>query len=167
MRTDKNRDGAEKATRALLIYGQRLFKNGIYVAYKSAGVNDMSVALAFYARLYSPTFFNDPDKAAAAKQLDEAFHPLALKWIDKEKIVRNVRTETGDAWNLAENDKDRAWRLDGIMWLGILRWAGSNAPHRAAIERYLGEKASSPDPVIAQRAKAALDYSVIDMRTFK
>jgi hypothetical protein len=168
MRSDKNKDGAFKASRAALIFGDRLFNNGPFVAYKSAGLGVVSEGLAGFEAYYSERFFPDAAKAAAAKELYDSYRKQTERWNDKEKLVRAIPpSEPGDLWNLAEHDEDRAWQLDGLMWLGVAKWTNADGSQRSAIQKYLEGKMTSPDPLIAQRAKFAADFKREDVRTMR
>jgi hypothetical protein len=158
-RDDKNREGAEKAMRAELIFGVRLFKNGIYVVYKTAAQSAISQSLGLFERSYSADFFNDPAKAAAAHAQYEIYLPAAKLWNKKEAILRSVKPgpAPADVWNLAEHDQDRAWQAEGLMWLGVAQWTWSEGAQRTAIQKYLAQKQSSPDPLLARMAKTAFE----------
>jgi hypothetical protein len=166
-RADKNQEAAEKSARATLIWGQRLFNNGAFVAYKSAGLGAYSEGLAAFEAHYSERFFPDAGKAAAAKELYDAYRASTEAWNKKEKLVRRISplSKPGDLWNLAENDQDRAWRLDGLMWLGVAKWTEASGAQRSKIQTYLEQKSASPDPLIAMRAKQAAALTREDVRT--
>jgi hypothetical protein len=54
------------------------------------------------------------------------------------------------------------------MWLGVAKWTEAAAGgQRSAIQSYLEQKASSSDPLVAQRAKQAADFSREDVRTLR
>ena len=77
-------------------------------------------------------------------------------------------SKPGDLWNLAEHDEDRAWRIEGVMWLGVAKWTEvSEGPERTAIQKFLQKKATSPDAVMAKRAKIAADFTRMDVRTMR
>jgi hypothetical protein len=169
-RADKDKAASEKAARATLIWGQRLFNNGAFVAYKSAGLGAVSEGLAALEAHHSERFFADPAKEAIAKELYNDYRTSTERWNKKEKLVRRIGplSKPGDLWNLAENDQDKAWRLDGLMWLGVAKWTEAAAGgQRSAIQSYLEQKASSSDPLVAQRAKQAADFSREDVRTLR
>jgi hypothetical protein len=168
MRSDKNKEGALKATRAALIFGDRMFNQGAFVAYKAAGLGCISEGLAGMEAHYSERFFPDAGKAAAAKELYDSYRKQSERWNEKEKLVRKIPpSEPGDLWNLAEHDEDRAWRLDGLMWLGVAKWTNADGSQRSAIQKYLEGKMSSPDPLVAKRAKVAADFKREDVRTMR
>jgi hypothetical protein len=158
MRQAKDRAGAEKALRAALIWGYRLYKHGDSVAFRSASMAIISEALAEYESHYSRQWYDDPAKAAVAKDLYATYLPVGKQWFDKQKIVwvPEMNPAPGDLWNIAEHDQDKVWRLEAIMWLGISQWTAASGKQRAAVQSYLNEKTKSPDPLIARYAKDAV-----------
>jgi hypothetical protein len=166
-RASKDRAKAEKYFRAGYVFGQRLWRQGAYVAYKSGGLGAMSGALANLNRTYSADFFNEPAKAEKAKELSSALRDVSVRWEEKKKDVaphRNPnRMEPGDLYNVAEHDKDRAWRLEGIIWLGAVQWTNAGGNQRKAIQTYLQGKAGSGDPLMAQKAREAVEFKRSDV----
>jgi hypothetical protein len=159
---------SEKALRASLIWGKRLFEKGAYVSYKGAAMGVMSRALAEYAT----HFIKDPEKAATARTMAAGVVEKSKVWREKEtKLVRKLNysktSDPGDLWNLAEKDEDRAWKAEGLMWLGVSKWSNADKAQRGTIDKYLTAKATDRDPVLAKRAKAALEYTNIDLRMNK
>ena len=148
--------------RAALIWGDRLFKRGRYVSYKSAGLGCIGQALSQYQRLYSKDVANNPARKAAAEALYASYLSVSKAWNKKEKIFRRVQpvADPADLWNVAEHDKDRAWQLEGLLWLGVAKWTEcGTGPRRDACQKYLVQKSvSATDPVIAARAKMAADF---------
>jgi len=172
-RADAKKDPSAKAKaeahmRAAFILGHRLWTNGTYVSYKHAGMAIMAESIGNYQRHYSKDFFPDEVKVNALKtQYNENFMPAWLSWQEKEKIFRTVRPEPGDLHNLAENDKDRAWRIQGMQWLGMAKWASADGKQRKAIESYIAGKTSNSDPLMARAAGIAKDFSRLDVQSIK
>jgi hypothetical protein len=156
---EQDKGAAEKVMRAELIWGDRLFSRGEYVVYKSAALTCIGDALGLYQTKYGAAGFNDPGKVAAAKALYDQYLPVGKRWNKKEVLLRTVSPgpAIADVWNLAEHDRDHAWQLEGLMWLGIGQWTWSEGPQRTAVQKYLAQKATSTDPLIAQFAKTAHD----------
>ncbi|MCL2645807.1 MAG: hypothetical protein FWD61_02250 [Phycisphaerales bacterium] len=165
MARNKNGDlaGAEKAMRAGLLWGYRLFKNGDdFVAYKYAGVCSVSEALGAAMDLYMK---GDATKKAAADDLNKEYRKAGDRWFDKVSIILkpDLKINAADLWNMAENDKDKAWRREGVMWLGVSQWTYAFGPQRPAVQKYLESLTHSPDPVIAKLAKEAYTMKREDM----
>lgn len=157
---DKRLDEAEKYNRAVLIFGDRLWRRGTYVANRSAGLALISDGLLRFQRLYSKDGRDDTarmDATVQAYKID--LMETARRWKNKEgEIFRTVNHFAGDLWNLAEKDKDRSWRIEGVMWLGLAKYLPGepgNSNNAAAIDRYLEKRAGDPDRIIAEKAKEA------------
>ena len=154
--------GAEKAARAGLIFGCRLYNNGEpFIAYRAAGIVCISDSLGAAQMVYG----KDPVKGPIQKELFNQYLAPGKVFFDKIQIILKDPNSIncGDLWNIVEHDMDKAWRVEGIMWLGVGRWTSAPAKQRAAIEKYLAEKAASSDPVVAKYAAEALKVSRADI----
>ena len=80
----------------------------------------------------------------------------------KSMVFHKPRLDAGDIWNIAENDKDRSWRVQAILGMGLIKFthpSKANAAHNnAMIEKFL----KSGDPIEKIAAQAAKDYSQTD-----
>lgn len=167
-RADKKPEESAKALRAAFIFGQRLWTNGVYVPYKSAGLGAMNEALAGYAAQYRPDMFPEGGKAARVKEIQESMKVISVRFMTKEKIPHTNpnHMELGDLWNLAANDKDRAWRIEGISWLGVGQWtAARKHGQREVIQELLRGWSTSNDPLIKEAATNALAFERRDCQS--
>jgi len=84
---------------------------------------------------------------------------------DKALIFQEARFDAGNIWNIAENDKDRAWRVQAILAMGLIKFthtSKANAEHNnAMIEQFL----TSSDPLEKAAAQAAKAYTENDFNT--
>jgi hypothetical protein len=151
---------AQKILEAAYIFGFRLWDKGPYRAYRKGGLDAMSEAAVSLASLLA----GDP-KEALAKKIDSDIEAAAAKWEDKEKkTIRSVAPEPGDMKNLALNDKDRAWRTEGLMWLAVAKYTTAVGAERRAIDRFLDEQSHSSDKLYAATAAAAAKFTDVDTR---
>ena len=154
-------DEAEKYARAELILGLRLWDRGVYVPYRSAGLGLISQSIGLFQSIFKRTK-NDAKFAAVTEIYEQQFKPVSVKWTAKENACsRNVQFPSGDGWNLANNDEDVSWRLEGIMRLGVGRWLRNDRTTRA-IDAYLQRRSNDADSRIAERAKEALAFTEAD-----
>jgi len=149
--------GAEKAARAMLLWGYRLHKNGDdFVAYKYGGIRCVSLGFGGLEMVHMKT---DAGKLATTKELYQEYRKTAGDlWFEKGRIVLTtppLKINSADLWNMAENDKDRAWRLEGVMWLGVSQWTSAIGKQRTGVQSYLESLTRSKDPQIAKLAKEA------------
>jgi molecular chaperone GrpE (heat shock protein) len=81
---------------------------------------------------------------------------------NKAIIFQRARFNAGDIWNIAENDKDRAWRVQAILAMGLIRFThtskANTARNNKLIERFLNSK----DPLEKAAAQAAKAYTETD-----
>ncbi len=89
------------------------------------------------------------------KQLD-SLNAAIVEMKEVFKINDLNKLEAGDIFNIAENDKDRAWRVQAILWLGILKYMYANkSGDMKQIDKLIDEYLDSSDPMEAAAAKAA------------
>ncbi|MDP6546599.1 MAG: hypothetical protein QGH60_21690 [Phycisphaerae bacterium] len=87
------------------------------------------------------------------------------RYDEKSRVFHNARLQAGDMWNIAENDKDRAWRVQAILGMGMMRFTHTSktntARNNAMIEKFL----KSGDPVEKLAAQAAKAYTETEFNT--
>ena len=163
---DKKYDEAEKLYRAELIFGYRLWKKGVYVSYRYAGLGmwrDALVGLRYSAK--------QQGKTAREQALDAIYtstQPNATKWAEKvfscfgpyADGLHAKPATGGDLWNMAENDQDRSWRIASIMWLGFAKAYPSI--NFDAVNAYLDKRAKDPDTLLADKAAEARAFTKDD-----
>ena len=157
---------AVKTYNAQVIFGYRLWKNGVYRAARHAGQGALGEGLGGLALTYKEA--KDTPKMELAKELSEKKTALSRKWVKKEQITQRLNEcLIGDLGNLALNDKDRTWRIQGAMWLGVAQWTSAGGNQRKAIQNFLKNHAkNSKDPLFAQACKDALAISREDIQRF-
>jgi hypothetical protein len=157
----KKYDEGEKYCRAMLIFGDRLWRHGVYVGQRTAGLMIVSTALDSFKEHFKSA--GKLEQAKTAHDIKEAFKPIAIPWFSKhDAIISPIPLNggnAGDLWNLAENDKDRSWRIAGVMWLG-----GMKGHHVSAtdINAYLDTKLSDKDLILADKAAEAKTFTKDD-----
>ncbi len=85
----------------------------------------------------------------------------------KRKLTRSLGTVEkfpGDVLNIAENDADRLWRIEGILKLGQLKFTARSRGDKRHIKKLIGESLASDDPLEAAAAKAADAYTIEEYR---
>lgn len=143
-----------KYSRAAMIYASRLWKHGVYAAYRYAGLSVAGDALAQFQR-----FETNSDKLVQLRELDQARITAGKKWIMKAACAQrwDGKAEPGDLKNLALHDQDRSWRLQGIMWFGIVQWTNAGPEKRVEIQKLLQKLSTDQDKYIAEQARLALE----------
>lgn len=152
---DGKNGAALKTANAALLFGDRLWRQGVYNAYRNAGQSVAGDALVLLAMIY--TDLKNDTNAAACRELDAQRKAAAMRWLEKNRICRqlNQGLVPGDLANLALHDQDRSWRLEGTMWLGVAQWVSASGRQRRAIQTLLNTLERNEDFYIAEQARAA------------
>jgi len=167
----KRNDEAAKCYEAAFALGSKLFEERLTHRELMAGLELMGEAGVGLSRL---TFAGgDKARSDAATKFEAARRDLfnarvqpasaALISIDPKVVSRHA----GDVFYIADNARERVWRVEAILSLGRMRFfvgeGGRIGDQRGAakqLKRYLEDQ----DPVIRAAAKAALDLTREQMR---
>ena len=107
----------------------------------------------------------DDKRRTPLRNYHTALDKFKSEYEEKSMVFHKVRLEAGDIWNIAENDKDRAWRVQAILGMGMMKFthsSGTNAArNNAMIEKFL----NSGDPLEKSAAQAAKAYTEIEFNT--
>ncbi len=160
-RADKKRELADQHFRAAFLFGKRLWDHGAYSTYKFGGLAVMGESLANMQSSSSKNWYSEPDKEARVKELYATYLDVSRRYGQKDRIMRSTAPKPGDLHNMAQNDKDPAWKLEGLMFLGFAKWT-TGADERAGIQKYLEGKTTSSDSRTARKAKEAADFPQAD-----
>jgi hypothetical protein len=100
-----------------------------------------------------------PRLRAYASGLERVSSAFRGKWV----VVWTATPEPGDVFNIIENDKDRAWRVDALLGLSIVKirersHRGNSRKVRQLIDRFL----RSSDPLERCAARAAERFTRAD-----
>ncbi|MDP6546005.1 MAG: hypothetical protein QGH60_18650 [Phycisphaerae bacterium] len=116
----------------------------------------------------SKSIDRDLDQGTKAKRMAplraylNALNEFEAVFENKAIIFQRARFNAGDIWNIAENDKDRAWRVQAILAMGLIRFThtskANTARNNKLIERFLNSK----DPLEKAAAQAAKAYTETD-----
>ena len=83
------------------------------------------------------------------------------------KAVKRLNPWPGDVFAIAENCKDRAWRIEAILLLGQFKYnvdASKRRGDQHHAMRLIDQYAKSSDPLIRAAAEAARDLTIEDFR---
>ncbi|MCP4379514.1 MAG: hypothetical protein GY794_25500, partial [bacterium] len=162
---------ADAIFRDMFIAGWHMINERSHIQATMHGEDVQGTALKGMIRtLKKNTNINDVAKKkrkATLKNYNYSLIEFRYEHEDKEKIFRKLRSDgtfnAGDVWNIAENDKDRAWRVQAILTMGVLKFThsgsrGNNARNNELIEKFL----KSDDPLEKAAAEAAKAYTEIE-----
>jgi hypothetical protein len=170
-RSEKKNFEAMKCYEAAFALGAKLYDERMTYREMMAGQELLGEAGVGISKLAFDT--GKTDRTEAAQKLDTArrnmftqqVQPTAQKLIsiDPQKVAHYA----GDAFYLAENAKDRMWRVEAVFALGRMRYfVGENGRigDQRGAARKLRVLLNDKDPVIRAAAKAALDLTPEQMR---
>ncbi len=153
--SDKTPKAAAKALTALLIFGHRLWRHGLFVDVRTCGISDMQSAAAGLRMVYKSGPTQNQYECDAATKLIGAINKAAAQWYSKMKIVDVSNPNSGDMANIVRHDQDLSWRMEAMVELGIARWATSYAPRAHAIAAFLNHYTTDSNHWIRAAAKVA------------
>lgn len=98
------------------------------------------------------------------KYLDE-LNRIAGDYEDKQSVVWKLRPNPGDLYVVIEGDEDRAFRVQALLALGVVRYThrGRSADVRYT-DKLLEKYAKSEDRLLAAAAKAAKELTKTELK---
>lgn len=164
---------AERALQAQWMLGWHLVDERALPATVMAGVEILDSAAKALRSVYRTLLeqAGDPADAKLAQyanrvkllgELDMSLTSARHALIDKKKIVWNVNPEPGDIFNVAQNDHDRAWQVQAILALGLVKFTADREADVRHTKQLLAAFRQDPDPLKAAAAKAAQDLTEAD-----
>jgi len=163
---NNRRKQAEAIYKDLMIMGRHMVNARSHIDMVNSGTLIQFDAMQGLVRTYQSMETKDKNfkkrRLAALHEYFTALKNFDGRYGNKLGVLWNVRPNPGDVFNIARNDKDRAWRVQAILCMGILRYTASNPSdtqrNNEMIEKYL----NSSDPLEAAAAKAAKELSKAD-----
>jgi hypothetical protein len=158
---NKRYKDADALFRDMLTAGWHMMKERAHLHMVMAGEIVQGVAMRGMIRSFDKDMERDAKLKLAEplKDYNSALNDFSRRYIHKIKILSKARLDAGDVWNIAENDKDRAWRVQAILAMGMIKFTrptGANAARNTAlIEKFL----TSEDPLEKAAAEAAKAYT--------
>ncbi|MFB3891793.1 MAG: hypothetical protein ACE15C_07195 [Phycisphaerae bacterium] len=105
-------------------------------------------------------------KLPALQKYGGALEYLGEQINSKTKILWTIRPNIGDVFNIAENDKDRAWRVQAILKLATSKFNVQDRGDRMYIDTLLRGASKSAEPAERAAAKAAMDFTSEGLRDY-
>ena len=157
---------AEKVYRDLLVFAWHLQTERQHTYVLQASLDLHGRALLGLKRAYSAPGNRNEGKLKALKAYEMAVDDLSTFYWDKRNICWSIHPWAGDVFNIIENDKDKAWRVQAVLALGIVKFRPRSVTDGDVdyAKALLGKLVGAQDPVIAAAAKAAKDLTIEDYR---
>lgn len=158
---EKNYAEAEAVLKAEFTMGWHMVKERIRVYMGVCGLRVQDMALSGLRKLYLVWPGEHTKRVKPVEDYRDSVQRLLGIWREKGEIVWNTKPNPGDIFYIIENDEDRAWRLQGLLTLGLIRFTamGSRGDKRR-LERLVDKYSGGDDPYLAAAAKAARDWTI-------
>lgn len=145
--------GVEPA-KAMFMMGWHLMNERARFDLVAAGMEYQEAAGLFLLKAYKET--GQGDKLEAMENYLDELKRAHGRTTAKQRIMWTHNPKAGDIFNIIENDKDRTWRIEGTLALGILKFRQKG--HRGnmrKMEKIWAEAQGSDDELLRAAAKVA------------
>lgn len=145
---------AVEPARALFIMGWQLMNERRRYQLVDAGMEYQDLAIPILLEAYKNA--GDGKRLEATETYQRELNLARKVTSDKRRIVWDYNAKPGDVFNIIENDRDRTWRIEGTLSLGILklRQKGRRGNMRK-IEELLTTARTSDDELIRAAGKVS------------
>ena len=151
---------ADSVLKAEFAMGWHMAKEGIRADMGVCGLRVQDMALSGLRGLYLEWAGEHTKRIKGIGEYRDSVRRVQQDHREKLKIVWNTKPDPGDIFYIIENDEDRAWRVQGLLTLGLIRFTalGSRGDTRR-IEQLVKKYSGGKDPYLAAAAKAARDFT--------
>lgn len=162
----KQTDQAEVLLKALMVMGHHIEQERVRLQGMLTGLGIQMQAGHMLVQIYKNS--SQTEKAAAVEAyIQEARHVLERVDSKASRTVSRLDVDsppTAEQMWLLENDRDRMWRVEAALVLGLTKWTAPSTADRDASRERLQELQSDPDPFVREAATAGLSISPQDVR---
>ena len=158
---------AERVYCDALTMGYHFMAERARVSMTLKGAAVQKAACRRLAQLYGQSWPQRGHRAVLVEDYHAAVAELSERYRHKNTIIadlRAVRESPGDVFNIAANDEDRAWRVEGILTLGIVKYAAADRGDKRQVRKLTRKFLASDDPLEAAAAKAVDGFTIEQYR---
>jgi hypothetical protein len=154
------RDSARELALAVWVFGRRMFGDNVRLYNRNTGLDMMESAggLLFEMSVEDPSLDSEVLRAWSLAITD-----IRRAWQPKLEVMLGIDPHPGDLMNIALNDKDRMFRVEATLRLGIHRY-GADRGNQRAMNRAIQEAIESDNPMLAEAGRAADALSLKEKR---
>ena len=161
----KQLDAAWKVYERLLVMGRHFMNERSHPQVVFAGIGAQRVALQGFTMLRRMQIQKDEKTVDAINRYASDLYNLEKIYGDKLPIIWKVRPDPGNVFWVIEYDPDRAWRVQALLTMGILKFTAQSRGDRKHVETLLVRCCSDADPFIKAAAEAARAFTRDDLAT--
>ncbi len=160
--TAGDREEAMVLAQAVWALGQRMFESNVRLYNRVVGLDMMESAGMM---LYEMADDSGP-KTQALADWSQTIKDIRRAWQAKMKIVLHLDPQIGDLINIALHDKDRTFRVEATLRLGLFKYAAKRRADRRAVLDAITSAMGSEDALIAEAARVADALTLEEKRRF-
>ncbi len=160
LRKEDRLSRAALISKAVLIYGQRLYRLNQRLQVRQTGLQCIAEGAT---SLYNNTPKDDPEGEAALRWLDAA-EDLLKQWQPKLAVIESMEPQVADLLLIAKHDEDVSFRAAAIRVLGMVKFNPRGRGNRRVVANMIEEALESEDPAIREAAEAAASVTREDIR---
>lgn len=161
----KQLDAAWQVYERLLVMGRHLMNERSHPQMVFAGLGAQRVAVQGFTMLRREQIKKDEKTIDAVNRYASDIYNMEKIYADKLPLIWKVRPDAGNVFWVIEHDPDRAWRVQALLTLGILKFTADSRGDRKHVEALLVRCCSDADPFIKAAAQAARDFTREDLTT--
>lgn len=158
-RKKKNFREAEKVLHDMLVMGWHMMQERARVDMVQCGLGVQGRALGELQLLYSTWGGQHGGKQPALAAYRSQLRKVRRDYEDKHKICWRTKPNPGDVCYILEHDKDRAWRVQALLTLAIVKFTTQRTGDRKRAESLLQRFAGSSDRYEAAAARSGRDFT--------
>jgi len=146
---------AEAIYKDLMVMGWHMTGARSYYHMVTAGFGTQMTSAEGLATVYRAMGGSFERRVQALREYHSAVREAEGIYGDKLGVLWKPKPHPGDVFNIVENDKDRAWRVQAVLAMGMLRYTADKRGDKKYNTKLLEELARDKDPLLAAAAKAA------------
>jgi len=147
---------ARRAIYAVWTFGKRMFDANVRLSPRLEGLMAMQMA----ASVHRAVLGNEDPKSLDVQAWDEEVRKIVRAWKKKREALYLMEGNVGDLLRFAELDKDRSFRVEAVLQLGVAQWLSERSrANLGAIEACLNRHSAGDDPVLAEAATKAATFT--------
>jgi len=150
---------AEAIYKDLMIMGWHMAAARSYYHMVTAGFGTQMTAAEGLQSVYRAMGGSFEQRVQALQEYRSAALDASRTYGDKLDVLWKTKPHPGDVFNIVENDKDRAWRVQAVLAMGMLRYTASGRGDKKYNTGLLEEFTRDKDPLLAAAAKAARELT--------
>lgn len=166
---------AEKVLQALMVFGMHLFNERALAQISIEGVAVQTCAVQRLLQLYAKWPEAPRHRLRPLRDCESQLRLISSNFRQKKKILwDNIPANDpvthepiispGDVFNVIENDRDRAWRVQGLVTLGALKFRATGRGDVKKTDDLIAQYKTSDDAILAAAAKCADELTVEQFR---